>query len=234
MELNEFLLMRHSYDDHSYIDGKNDTSLTRDGVTIARNAAESVLQYLDNRNVVVRYSSKKRAKETAEIVCEKLEENDLKYKAVEDVYLNELFQGDFNFGQMSHNERVNFLQSCWDDFESFRIEGNLNHRFGELKNRNVIVNLGENHNEWSVRIGKAVLNILNDVKENNQVIGITHRGATFEIENIVRMANDEIDLNEVEKYTTVWMRYCQEKVLNVKDVDGAINKVQDFVEDRSL
>ena len=32
----EFLAIRHSYDDHSYIDGNNDTSLTENGVEIGR------------------------------------------------------------------------------------------------------------------------------------------------------------------------------------------------------
>lgn len=36
MRNNEFLVIRHSYDDHSYIDGKNDTSLTKDGIEICK------------------------------------------------------------------------------------------------------------------------------------------------------------------------------------------------------
>ena len=33
----DFIVMRHSYDDHSYIDGKNDTSLTKKGIDDIKN-----------------------------------------------------------------------------------------------------------------------------------------------------------------------------------------------------
>lgn len=41
MKKNDFLLVRHSYDDHSYIDGKNDTGLTKKGIEIVKQASEN-------------------------------------------------------------------------------------------------------------------------------------------------------------------------------------------------
>lgn len=234
MNFNEFVLMRHSYDDHSYIDGKNDTSLTSDGIKIAEDASEKLLEYLDNRKIVVRYSSKKRAKETAEILCEKLYKQGYVFNFLEDKNLIELFQGKLDFGNMKHEDRVEFLQSCWDDFENCRQMGNLKHNFGENKDRGVVLHPGENHQQWSQRVGNAVLNIIHDLKDDNQVIGITHRGATFEIQNIIKMANGEISASEVELYKTVWMKYCQENVIKINNLNHAETRVQKFVEERSI
>lgn len=108
--------MRHSYDDHCYIDGKNDTGLTLDGIEIAMNASKSILYNIDSNKVIIRSSSKKRAIETAEIIGEILSKNHIDCTYINDNCLTELFQGRFNFDGMTHAERVNFLQECWDDF----------------------------------------------------------------------------------------------------------------------
>lgn len=234
MKFNEFIVMRHSYDDHSYIDGKNDTSLTSDGIKIAKDAAEIVVQNLDERNIIVRYSSKKRAKETAEILCQKISKMGLSYTAIEDKNLNELFQGNLNFKSMQHKEKVDFLQSCWDDFERNRNNGNLKYRFGEKKDSDIVILPGETHLEWSFRMGNAVLSILNDIVSENQVIGITHRGAMFEIQNLIKMVNSEISFDEVEKYKTIWMKYCQDYLLRVNDLEKAKKRIKDYIEERSL
>ena len=65
--MSEFLTIRHSRDDHSYIDGKNNTSLTCEGIEIAKNMSNEVLYCVDVRKIIVRHSSKKRAIERAEI-----------------------------------------------------------------------------------------------------------------------------------------------------------------------
>ena len=68
MKKNDFLVVRHSYDDHSFIDGKNDTGLTLKGVEIAKEAAVNILHQIDSGRVIVRHSTKVRARETAEIL----------------------------------------------------------------------------------------------------------------------------------------------------------------------
>ena len=72
MKKNDFLIVRHSYDDHSYIDGENDTSLTKKGIDIAKKASENILPKIDSDFVIIRHSTKRRAKETAEIIGEYL------------------------------------------------------------------------------------------------------------------------------------------------------------------
>lgn len=181
MNKNDFMLIRHSYDDHSYIDGKNDTGLTEKGIDIAKKASESILYKINDGNVIIRYSSKRRAKETAEIIYNYFSKNNIDCQCIEDSGLTELFQGKFNFDGMEHIDRVNFLQSCWDDFEECRKHGNLNHHFGQSKNSDIVLMPGENHSEWSVRIANSILNIINDLSHNVQSINVTHRGAIFEI-----------------------------------------------------
>ena len=55
MNKNDFILVRHSYDDHSYIDGKNDTSLTQNGIEIAKEAAKKIIYKIDSNEVIIRY-----------------------------------------------------------------------------------------------------------------------------------------------------------------------------------
>lgn len=139
MKKNDFLVVRHSYDDHSYIDGENDTSLTTKGIDIAKKSSEDILYKIDSNSVVIRHSTKKRARETAEIIGEYLSKNNITCKLISDIGLTELFQGEFNFEGMEHLERVDFLQSCWDDFEFCRKNGDLSHHFGQNKSNKIVV-----------------------------------------------------------------------------------------------
>lgn len=234
MKNNEFMLVRHSYDDHSYIDGKNDSPLNERGIQIAKEASEEILRSItDDRELVMRYSLKRRAKETAEIICDKLCKYNIPFILVKDAYLTELNQGKFNFYGMEHSQKVDFLQSCWDDFESERANGVLSHRFGEWKDRNIVLTPGENHLDFSVRMGLAVRNILEDMIENKQVIGITHRGATFEIQNIVKMMNGTLPIDKVELYKTIGMKYCEQHLLEIKDYLKAKRRIDEFIERRN-
>lgn len=232
MEKNSFLVVRHSYDDHSYIDGKNDTSLTKKGIAIAKNAAEEILYKTSSDKVIIRCSTKKRAIETAQIIAERLQKSNINCVYIQDSGLTELFQGNFNFGNMPHHERVDFLQSCWDDFEACRMQGDLTHRFGQNKSPSIILKPGENHAEWSARIATGVLNIIDDLEHSAQSINITHRGAIFEIEKIVEMANRIIPAEEVEMYKTIWMSYCQNETLHIKDLEQAKVLTKKYISQR--
>lgn len=234
MKKAEFLVMRHSYDDHSYIDGKNDTSLTKDGVNIAKEASRNILVFLDDREVIIRSSTKKRAIETSEILADSLEKNGLDYKLIKEHGLNELYQGQFNFNGLSHSDRISFLQSCWDDFEKERLNGNIDHHFAEFKNSGVVKNKGEDHRSWSKRIGLTVLNILKDLEQNKQAIEVTHRGAKFAMENIVRMINNEIPTDEVEKYGVEFMKYCEISKLEINSLIIAKDSLKKFITLRKL
>lgn len=233
MNKNDFILVRHSYDDHSYIDGKNDTSLTQNGIEIAKEATKKIIYKIDSNEVIIRYSTKKRAKETADIIGEYLSKNNIDCNYISDSGLTELFQGSFNFDGMEHIERVNFLQSCWDDFEFCRKNGDLNHRFGQNKSRKIILQFGENHSDWSVRIAKGMLNIINDLSQSYQTINITHRGAIFEIQKLIEMVNGKIQFDDVEKYETTWMNYCQDYLLHIEDLNVAKSLTKKYISKRS-
>lgn len=233
MKKNEFIVVRHSYDDHSYIDGKNDTCLTAEGIEMAKVAAENIFRQINSDKVIIRHSTKERARETAEIICERLLKSNIQCNCLKDVGLTELFQGNFNFEGMSHIDRVNFLQSCWDDFEYCREHDDLSHRFGQNKNHSIILTPGENHSEWSIRIASGVLNIINDLEQSYQSINVTHRGAILEIQKIIDMVNGKIAFDQIEKYKTIWMSYCQDFILNIDNLESAKALIKKYIYKRS-
>lgn len=233
MEKNDFIVVRHGYDDHSYIDGKNDTPLTLKGIEMAKGAARNIIYKVNSDKVIVRYSTKLRAKETAEIICEYLLRANINCRSISDIGLAELFQGEFNFDNMEHKVKVDFLQSCWDDFEGCRLSGDLSHHFGQNKNRKVVLTAGENHFEWSTRIANGLLNIIGDLEQSYQSINVTHRGAIFELKNIIEMVNGNISFDEVEYYQTVWMGYCQDYLLHINDLEKAKILTKQYIYKRS-
>lgn len=233
MKENNFMVLRHSYDDHSFIDGKNDTGLTQNGITMAREAAEKILYKIDKKDIIIRHSTKKRAIETAKILHDCLVKNNYNCICINEPGLTELFQGTFNFEGMTHNERVDFLQSCWDDFENCRLNGDLTHRFGQNKDKNIILSPGENHAQWSMRIASGLLNIISDLENSYQSINITHRGATFEIKKLIEMVNGNIPMEEVELYQTIWMNYCQDYTFQINDLNKAKSLVKKYIKKRS-
>lgn len=233
MEKNSFIILRHGYDDHSYIDGKNDTALIARGLSESELAGKKIVTMVDSRDTVIRHSTKQRAYQTASIIKRYLESSNINCSCTEDFGLTELFQGNFNFDGLTHEERVQFLQDCWTDFEKCRAEGNVYHRFGQNQDRSIILNLGENHAEWSVRIANGFLHIIDDLAKNNQSISVTHRGATFEIGRLVQMVNGKIPMNEVEQYKVVWMPYCQDYTFQIDNLDKAKSLVREYIDLRS-
>lgn len=231
--MNSFILVRHSYDDHSYIDGKNDTNLTKEGIEIAKKSILRIYPQIEEKTVLIRHSTKIRAKETADIFYDYLTKKGMNCTCINDSGLTELYQGKLNFEKMSHQDKILFLQSCWDDFEKCRLEGNYQHRFGELKDKNIITVPGENHAEWSVRIATGLLNIISDIESSYQSIGIAHRGAIYEIERLVQLSNNQCKIEDVEKYQTRWMEYCQEYKLQFQDIENAKKNIKLYKKSRS-
>ena len=224
----DFIVMRHSYDDHSYIDGKNDTSLTENGIEIAKTAAIKVAEEIEGKNVIIRHSVKKRALETAEILCDYLLKKGFNCECVNEPGLTELFQGKFDFSKLTHEERVLFLQSCWDDFEDCRMNGDYRHNFGQNKDRSIILTPGANHIDWSLKIADGLLSTISDMEKDYQSIAIAHRGAIYMIEQLVRYANGAIPLEEIEKYHTRWMNYCQDYKVEINDLDNAKKLIKEY------
>ena len=233
MERNSFIILRHGYDDHSYIDGRNDTPLIPRGLEESTEAAKRVVNMVDNRDAIIRHSTKQRASQTAEIIKRFLEDKNIKCRCIEDFGLTELFQGNFNFDGLTHQERVEFLHNCWQDFEKCRFEGDVYHKFGQNQDRSIILDLGENHAEWSVRIANGFLHIIDDLENNLQSINVTHRGATFEIGRLVQMCNGLIPMKEVEQYEVIWMPYCQDYTFHIDNLDKAKGLVHEYIDLRS-
>lgn len=240
MKNNEFLVIRHSYDDHSYIDGKNDTGLTRDGIEIAKKMAINVLPEIDlNRNVRLRHSTKKRAVETAEILNEELYRHSIDHDIAPDPNLTELFQGNFrNLNLMNHNQKIEFLQTCWEEFDSHRRNGDIDYRFGDNRNsyekrideKFVMHPYGETQRQFSSRIGTSLINICNFLMENEQSINITHRGATREIKNLVHSVNSNTPLEQVKDYEIVGMKYCEIVNCSIDDLFEATRILKSYVD----
>lgn len=234
----EITTIRNGYDDHSYVDGYNDTSLTSRGVEMARVAAEALTadsKYLDGKPLIVRTSLKKRAVETASIIYDYISNSGVDCDVVLDPGLTELRQGKFDFGDMSHDDRINFLQSCWDDFESQRKSFNIDHRFGEFKvgeNDSPIICAGESHREWSVDIASSLIRAIKDTQDGCNSIEVTHRGASFMISQLVKLANGEISPRYVEQYDTKFMKYCERHDYCVKSADLAISALSKFIDIR--
>lgn len=234
MSRERLTVIRHSYDDHSYIDGKNDTSLTKRGVEIARDISDKFASNLAiHKEVMISSSPKKRAFETAEILYDTLRRKNIPADLYIDSNLAELNQGEFVFEPLGHDERVNFLQSCWDDFETERYAGNILHRFGERKiDSGIVIQPGENHSEFSARIGKSVLRSTQLMNPEREIVNITHRAATLNIQNVIKFLNSDIEMDDVENYITRSMRYCEVNNFTIRDLSLSTASLVEYVRAR--
>lgn len=199
----DFILMRHGYDDHSYIDGLNNTSLTKRGIEESRQAANKLVLRVGNldRNITLHSSSKKRSIETSEIISEQFEQDKIPYTYTVDPNLQELNQGDMILDELSHEEKVTLLQSAWEAFDEERINGNNDYRFGQphVKLLCEFVNppFGESQNQFATRIVKTFGEIIDDhLSTNDFPIVITHRGGIREIQNMTHAFNHHIPVSQ--------------------------------------
>ena len=47
------------------------------------------------------------------------------------------------------------------------------------------------------------------------------------------MANGKIPIEDVEKYETIWMQYCQDYQLHLDDLQLAQNRIKNYIYQRS-
>lgn len=223
----DFGVMRHSYDDHSYIDGKNDTDLTSDGIQIAKEAARQIAKPLgeQDQEIQIRTSSKLRGIHTAEIVKEQLDRDSIPNALIIDENLRELYQGNMDLSQMTHEERVSFLESGWQSFDDERKKGNDNYRFGEphsklIKSDIILYPYGESQNDFAQRITRAMKSSLEeDIAKEKTTLFVTHRGGMREILNLAYAANHNLPVSQTNKYEMSGMRYCDFVEVVIKDHD---------------
>jgi broad specificity phosphatase PhoE len=209
-----FILMRHGYDDHSYIDGLNDTSLTEKGIAETRHMAGTLaLQvYGLEREIIIRSSSKKRSVETSEIIVEQFERDKIPYSYLVDQNLRELYQGNMKLYGLSHEEKVGLLQSAWEVFDAERVTGNDNYRFGQphVHLRQVFVRppFGESQNQFTLRIAKSFMEAIDEsIMTDNLPLFITHRGGIREIQNMTYAFNNQLPVSQSQVYEMTGLVY---------------------------
>lgn len=241
----DIFMMRHSYDDHSYIDGKNDTSLTQRGVEVAHKGAKSAISMLERHQdgLSVHVSDRKRSIETMGILSEYLDKAGFCYDVTISDGLRELQQGEMQgLVHMTHDEKVRMLEQGWEIFDRERIAGNDDYKFGtpdrtdeQYRRFNTFVAppYGESQNELSYRIEQAFLNALTSSVANNRVpFVLAHRGTIREILNIAHAHNNNTyDIRQNAHIEMSGWRYCELFTTNLLNVDFSMGALKRFVRD---
>lgn len=231
---NRLLLIRHSRDNQDYIDGNNDTTLTDEGIYMAQQMSQKIVQvYMHDhecKRVNVYSSNRKRALETAKILRETLSEQNIYNILHIDKGIRELRHGKIiNVDTLSHQEKINGLEKAWNNFDSERFKGNIQFRFGEplLSASNVLAPdfiddpYGECQYELSYRINKSLKNIISNIKKrpDELFILVTHRGIVREIVNIIHSANEKKNFSQNPMNDMCGWEYCGITDMNINDVD---------------
>lgn len=222
-----FSLMRHSYDDHSYIDGKNNTDLTHDGIKLAKEASVKISEKLKRKetDIEIISTSKIRGIHTAEILKERLDHIGVNSSLRIDKNFRELYQGEMDLSLMNHEDKIKFLESGWISFDKERRRGNNNYHFGEphsdLINTNIIKPpYGESQNDFSNRIMKAIKKSLFEDDMNVSKIIITHRGGMREILNAVFASNNNLPFEQSDSCEMAGLKYCDFREVTLNDRDN--------------
>lgn len=236
--------MRHSYDDHSYIDGKNDAPLTSKGIEIARNEAAIIVPKIAEKYPVgldLRSSSKKRAVETTEIIAQELSRYRVEYEVTIEDGLRELYQGEMlGLAQMTHEDKVSMLEIGWQIFEKERLLGNDNYRFGtpdytnrtyENFNKFIRYPYGESQNDLSSRVEKAFIEtLLSSVDKKKVPLIIAHRGTIKEVLNLAVAHNKGVyDIDQNPEIEMSGWRYCELFTTSIDDVEFSKGALRRFV-----
>ena len=193
-----YVLVRHSYDIHSYIDGKNDTDLTVEGIEMAQQKAKPLTKELGSLNALIPIysSSKKRAMHTAEIIAEQLNKDGIPYTLQPDKNINELYQGNMLIDGLAHEYKAELMHNAWVAFNAERNNGNYNYRFGQphslLLREFVDVPYGETHNEYALRIAKSFRNYIH---QGGTPLVVLHGGGIGQILNLSDIMNTKTEMS---------------------------------------
>jgi broad specificity phosphatase PhoE len=238
----DMLLMRHGYDDHSYIDGKNDTSLTLNGIEVAREESTKIASHIASkyeRGISLRVSSKRRAIETAEILVQELRRHGVDHAVDVDGNLRELYQGELlGLDGMTHKEKVRMLELGWEIFDKERVAGNDDYKFGtpdysdskyQRFNEFVKHPYGESQNDLSRRIEVAYVDALaaSADKAKTPMI-IAHRGTIREVLNLVATHNSgSYNIKQNPDIEMSGWKYCELFTAKIDDLEfsrGALKR----------
>ena len=231
METKDFYVIRHGYDDHSYIDINNDPPLIEKGILMARDMSRDMVDILKKRSVdsgvSLRTSSKKRASETASIIADSLDRAKIDYEFVVDPNLRELQQGKvINFNNLSHEQRVRSLEVAWKAFDDKRVAGDADYHFGSpainecgepVLEDFMETPYGESQNEFSERMRVALLDILKITDAGRVPIAVTHRGGIREIVNTTYALNNGLPVSQSRVLEMSGLKYCE--IINIEVAD---------------
>ena len=219
----EVFLIRHSHDDHSYIDGENNTSLTRKGIEDARLMGARMARILherDERTVNIHTSSKKRSVETAEILSEELDRNYIHHGLQVDNRLRELYQGKIiDFRKLAHQRKADLLQLSWEVFDERRVSGDLSYHFGDFQAGGEVKEplrgfiefpYGESQNDFSFRTADALRDIVINMRDEESLpLIVAHRGGIREIRNLIFAINHNLPICQAEEREQSGLKYCE-------------------------
>ena len=241
-------MMRHGYDDHSYIDGMNDASLTARGVEMAKVASEEYakLLYETCSNTPGLYvSSKKRAIETAEILSEELDRHKIEHTLKIEPAFRELYQGDMRgLRGKTHQERVRALEIGWEIFDRERKQGNYNYKYGtpdlsngeySIFNDFIAPPYGESQREFATRTQQGLLNVLDESFTGDSTpFIVAHRGTVREILNVVSAHNSgSVDIPQDPSIEMAGWRYCEIFHATLLDPVFSVGALSRFLDERA-
>lgn len=243
MSEREVFLIRHGHDDHSYIDGNNNTSLTLKGIEGARQMGTKMAALLGDSDIGVvdiHTSSRKRSVETAEILSEELDKSQIAHGFHVDERLKELYQGKIiNVDILTHQEKAALLQLAWEIFDEDRVEGGMDYHFGDFQSgeeahyplRGFIEDpYGESQGEFSYRIGSALHDILQDVVDKHGTpIVVAHRGGIREIRNILHATNNNLPVKQSSECEMSGLIYCEIVSNPIRDVDFSLRALDNYL-----
>ncbi len=226
------MLVRHSRDDASYIDGKNDTDLTAEGIAMAKKTALDISKIVSpmDTNIAIYSSSKKRTIQTSDIIAEQLAQDKIPFSLASDARLNEIYQGNMLINGLTHEEKRALLHYAWVAFKEERDLGNYNYHFAQphdklLKNF-VTPPYGETHNEYCLRLAQALACYI-DTNQKQPMFSllVLHGGSINHMLNMTYALNSNdyttfLDKKKFEQFTNK-VAYCAVQQSQIKDVATA-------------
>lgn len=218
---------------------KNDAGINWEKRDQSIEIADQIIEEANESNakiVLFIASPKKRVRDTAELVRERIrEESDLKSTITIENDIREIDQGDFNLpADYVPGQIVPELKEAWEIFwfETFDKE-NLLYRFGSTKNKygediylnleNFFISTGENYTEFCLRLYSSVLKMAENPalmkREGVKIAIMTHAAPLSifkELEEVARKMTEE----DYDFETGTLMRLCWEN-FNKRKIDVA-------------
>lgn len=234
----DYVLIRHAYDDQSYIDGKNDTGLTAEGVSMAQKRAGILSKQLGELNTMISiYSSaKKRTMETAEIIADRLNKDGVSYTFSSDKNINELYQGKMLIDGLAHDDKAALMHHAWIAFNTERATGNYNYRFGQphplLLREFVDIPYGETHNEYALRVAQSFKNYM---RSKGTPLIVLHGGGIGQILNLTKVLNtnprisaETADRLRKEKFYRK-IEFCEVFSGRLDNIQNSLNLLSEYI-----